>query len=54
MWITYNIVLSTFVEDTLKDRLRSLKEIKTGISNEPNSDVCTLQSDDVMTALKMN
>ena len=45
MRITYKIILSTFVEDTLKDWLRdTLKEIKTGISNEPNNDVPTLQS----------
>lgn len=31
---------STFVEDTLQDRLRDIiKEIKTGMSNEPGSDV---------------
>ena len=54
MRITYKIILSTFVEDTLKDWLRddtlkdwlrdTLKEFKTGISNEPNNDVPTLQS----------
>lgn len=31
---------STFVEDTLQEQLRdTIKEIKTGMSNEPNSDV---------------
>ena len=45
---------STFVEDTLKDQLRdTLKEIKTDTSNEPNSDVATLQSNEVMTQLKL-
>lgn len=53
MWITYKIILSTFVEDILKDRLGdTLKEIKTGTSNEPNSDIRTLQSEEVMTRLK--
>jgi hypothetical protein len=45
---------SFFVEDTLKDRLRdTLKEMKTGTNNEPDIDVATLQSDEVMAQLRI-
>ena len=44
---------SKFVEDTLKDRLRkTLKELKTGTSNEEGSEKAVLQVDDVLTRLR--
>ena len=44
---------SPFVEETLKDRLReTLKEIKTGTSNDDNSNKATLQCDEVLEQLK--
>ena len=42
-----------FVEETLKDRLReTLKELKTGTSNEEGSDRAVLQADNVHTHLR--
>jgi hypothetical protein len=44
---------SPFVEETLKARLReTLKEIKTGTSNDDNSNKATLQCDEVLEQLK--
>ena len=44
---------SKFAEETLKDRLRgTLKELKTGTSNEEGSDRAILQADDVLTRLR--
>ena len=44
---------SKFVEETLKDRLwETLKELKTGTSNEEGSDRVVLQADDVLTCLR--
>ena len=44
---------SKFAEETLKDRLReTLKELKTGTSNEKGSNRAILQADDVLTRLR--
>jgi hypothetical protein len=44
---------SKFAKETLKDRLReTLKELKTGTSNEEGSDRAVLQADDVLTRLR--
>ena len=44
---------SKFAEDTLKDRLcETLKELKTGTSNEEGSEKAVLQADDVLTRLR--
>ena len=44
---------SKFAEETLKDRLReTLKELKTGMSNEEGSDRAVLQADDILTRLR--
>lgn len=44
---------SKFAEDTLKDRLqKTLKELKTGTSNEEGSEKAVLQPDDILTRLR--
>ena len=44
---------SKFAEDTLKNRLReTLKELKTGTSNEEGSEKAVLQAEDVLTRLR--
>ena len=44
---------SKFAEDTLKDKLReTLKELKTGTSNEEGSEKAVFQLDDVLTRLR--
>ena len=44
---------SKFAKDTLKDKLHeTLKELKTGTSNEEGSEKAVLQPDDVLTRLR--